>query len=391
LSRSAQPHLVAFLAVSLAACSGNASSPAPTVTASARFPVLVPGSRFTYAGRLSESITYASPSPQRPNSLGDYKTSEVTTISKASQGAPMPIEVRQDVRYTAIKVPTSGIQLQHRVADSFESLTATNATQTISQAEGITMTFGIDQTANRIEGDGPYDYRATITSIYALPRVLLVLPLVIGTTDVPLARSEATVARSANASGKTYLLSNTRADYSDAGAYRETGSIGEGETIDAHAMANGAGSLVHAGVSPLSEKIGLPIPTASQTYQIPIILVQSTGKKKFLAEDWYPGGAAPPSPLAATTQTVKGLSRIPSTCGVKVPVSDVQEVDTSSASLDVIFGTYAIGRTREFLSDGNTVCRVVTSTVFTYTVTSGRLFSTTVDSSFEGLIAASIP
>jgi hypothetical protein len=361
------------------------------VPVSTPFPLLVPGSRFTYAGRLSESITYASPSPQRPNSLGRYETSDVTTISKASHGAPMPIEVRQVIRYAAIKVPASGIALQHRVTDSFESLTTTNATRTISQAEGITTTLGIDQTANRIEGDGPYDYRATITSIYAMPRVLLVFPLVAGTTDVPLARRETTVGRSANPSGKIYLLTNTTADYSDAGAYRETGSIGEGETIDAHATANGAGSLVHAGVAPLREKIGLPIPTASQTYQIPIVLVQSTGKKKFLAEDWYPGGAAPPSPLAATTQTVKGLSRIPSTCGVKVPVSDVEEVDTVSTSTDVISGTHAIDRTREFLSDGNTVCRVVTSTVFAYTVISGRLFSTTIDSSYEGLIAASIP
>jgi hypothetical protein len=379
----------AIVAASLSGCSGGSTSAAPATSVSTPLPVLVPGSRFTYAGRLSESITFASASSQ--NSSGVYTTSDVVTISKAPTAAPAPIELHQDVRYAVIEAPASGVQLRRRLIDSFESSAATSATQTISQAKEITTTIGIDQTANRIEGDGPYRYRSTLTTAYSEPRVLLIFPLVSGTTHVPLARTVTTAARSANVAGKVYLARSTTTHYSNAGAYVETGSIGAGEAIDAQALASGAGLLVHTGVSALREKIGLPIPGPSQTYQIPVALTIGSSKNKFLAGDWYPGAAAPPSPLATTLQTVRGFSRIPSTCGVKVAVSDVQEVDTSSTSLDVVSGTYSTMRTRDFLSNGNTACRVTASTVFTYSVTSGRLLTTTVDSSFEGLTAASIP
>lgn len=285
----------------------------------------------------------------------------------------------------------SGVQLRHRLIDAFESSATTNATQTISQAKATTTTIGIDQTANRIEGDGPYSYRSTVTTTYSQPRVLLIFPLIPGTTHVPLARTVTAAERSVNMADKVYLARNTTTQYSNAGAYVETGSIGAGETLDARVLANGAGLLVHAGASALREKIGLPAPGPSQTYQIPVALTVESSEKKFLADDWYPGAAAPPSPLATTSQRVKGFSRIPSTCGVKVAVSDVQEVDTSSGSLDVVGGTYSTTRTRDFLSNGNTVCRITASKVFAYSVTSGRLLTTTVDSSFEGLTAETIP
>lgn len=384
--------IAAIIALLLAGCGGSTPSlPVPPAPVFTPFPVLVPGSKFTYAGRFSESITYASPSSQQPNSLGDYKTFDVVKISTAPPTAPAPVEVSQDLRYTVISVPTSGIQPQHRVISSLESSVIAHATQTISQAEGITTTTGIDQTANRTEGNGPYNYQSTVTTAYSTPRALLVLPLVAGATSVPLARTVETVEHSANAGGKVYSSRDTTAHYSNAGAYVETGSIGPGETTKVNTLANGTASLVNAGTSELREKIGLPKLGASDAYVIPVTRIIESLKERHLAQDWYPGAAAPPSPLAAMTQTVKGAATIPSNCNVKAAVRNVQEVDTSSTTLGVVTGNYTVEKARDFLSDGNTACRIITSTILTYSVTSGRLFSTRVDSFSEGLTAASIP
>jgi len=383
---------LALTAASLTACSStSSSSPAPPAPVFTPFPVLVPGSSFRYAGKFSESITYPSPSPSQPNSLGTYTTSELVNVSTAASGAPAPVEVRRDLRYTVTKAPTSGIELQRAVTSAFETSTVTNTSQTISEAETITTTTGIDETANRIQGNGPYYYRGSVTTKYSPPRVLLVFPLVIGSTSVPLARTVATDERSANAQGDIFFSRDTTAHYSDDGAFVESGSIGPGETTRVKAFPNGTGLLVNSGTTQLREEIGLPTPGPSQKYLIPVSVTVKGVKHSYLAADWYPGAGAPPSPLAVTTQAVKGPATIPSSCNVKVPVSNVQEVETSSTALDVVAGTYDVSQTSEFLSNGNAACVIRSLTISAYDITTGALVSTAVDSFILGLTAASIP
>jgi len=374
-----------------AACGSVSSSPGSPIPVFTPLRVLIPGSKFAYLGKFSESITYASPSPQQPNSTGLYSTSDLEKVSSAAPNAPAPIDVQRDLRYTVKSAPTSGIQPQRRILDSFESSAVAAGSQTISQAALRSTTTGIDQTANRTQGGGPYRYRSKVTTTYLAPQILLVFPLVIGTRTVPQARTVTTVERSANNKGVVYSSRNTMARYSNAGGYFETGSVGPSETTRVKEATDGMGSLANTGTTGLQIAIGLPTRGPSQTFVIPVSRTEEGVKHTYLANDWYPGGGAPLSPLASAKQTVKGQSRIPSSCVVKVPVSDVQEVDTSSITLDVITGAFAVERTREFLSSGTTVCRIMSSIVYAYGLTSGSLFSTTVDSFEEGLTAASVP
>ncbi|MBV8530291.1 MAG: hypothetical protein JO104_03165 [Candidatus Eremiobacteraeota bacterium] len=375
--------------VAASACSSTSSSSVAPVTSFTPLPVLVPGSRLTYSGKFSETITYESPSPQQPNSDAAYKTIDVQTISNAPSGAPAPFKVHRDFRYAVTSLPTSGIQIQHRVIDAYESSTVTASSQTIAQPEFTTTTTGIDQTANRVEGNGPYAYQSAVTTVFASPRVLLVFPLVGGTTAVPLARTVMDAESSKNPAGIIYSSRNTTARYINAGAYIERGSIGPGETTDVSARPNGTANLSNTGTATLHETIGLPLLGSSHAYQIPVARVEQGVAHSYLAADWYPGEAAPPSPLAATTQTVQGSSAVPASCGVRVSVTNPQEVDTSSTNLNVVAGIYTIGTTREFLSNGTTVCRMTSATTRSYSVETGLPISTTVDSFEEGLTAES--
>jgi hypothetical protein len=376
----------------LCACSSSTSAalppPSPGFTP---LPVLVPGSLFRYAGRFSETITYASPSPQQPNSTGTYTTQDVQRVSAAPAGAPDPFEVRREIRYTVTGAPTSGIELQARTIDTFESSTVTKTSQTIAESQTATTTTGVDQTANRVEGNGPYAYASTITTTYPAPHVLLVFPLVRGSRDEPLARTAKTVESSVNKSGDVYLSQDTTTHYNNAGAYAETGLIGPGENTDARTHPNGTGALLNTGPTQLRLTIGLPAKNASGAFEIPVTRTSQGVTESYLAADWYPGAAAPPSPLAATEQRVKGPATIPLSCAVKVAVSDVQEVDSSSTSVDVLTGKYTLGKTRDFLSNGTTLCRITSTTTLAYGIETGSLFSTTVDVFTEGLTAESIP
>ncbi len=376
----------------LVGCGGSSSStPAVPAAAFSPLPVLVPGSAFTYAGEFSEVITYASPSPQQPNSTGAYKTTDLEKISSAPSGAPGPIEVARALRYNATDVPTSGLEPKQRSIDSYQSSTVASGSQTIEEFEGMTTTTGIDQTANRARGNGPYAYHSTIETTYPAAHVILVFPLVQGTTQEPLARSVATVFHAANAAGSVYTDRNTTSKFTDAGAYVETGTIGPGENSSVKAYANGTARLTNDGAAPLEERIFLPTPSPAGGFQIPVSRTSGGIKRAFLAADWYPGNAAPPSPLASTGQTVTGASHLPSACHVKVAAPNVQEVDTSSSELNVVLGRYTIGTSKEFLSNGTTVCRHTSSTTKNYNVETGALVSTTADSFTESLVSESIP
>jgi hypothetical protein len=375
----------------LVGCSSSSSVAPPPTAAFTPLPVLVPGSKLAYAGRFSERVTYASPSPTQPNSLGTYTVSEKEQISNASSSAPAPIEVVRTLRYAVTHVPTSGVELNRRTIQAYDTSTVTASSQTITQAETTSTTTGIDATANRVKGNGPYQYKDAVSTQYAQPRTLLVFPLVVGSTAVPLARTVGTVLNSQNAQGDVYATRDTTTTYTNAGAYGETGSVGVGETTKTRAYADGKGSLVNTGTTALQLTIGLPVPGSDSGYVIPVIRILQGTKTSYQAEDWYPGGEAPPSPLASQTQTVKGSATIPPDCGVKVSVSNVSEVDTSSHTLNVIGGSYSEAQSREFLSNGIAACRISSTTTYSYDVTTGLLVSTTSDHFFEGLTSQSIP
>ena len=378
----------AATAAGVAACSG-ASSTSPPTAAFTPLPVLVAGTTSTYSGTYSEVITYASPSAKQPNSTAAYKVSDVQTVSAAPTGAPAPFDVHRQLAYTATTVPTSGIQLQKRTIDSYESSTVTKTSQTIAQPSLTTLTSGIDQTANRVAGNGPYAYNDTTTTTYATPRVLFLYPLVAGTATEPLARTVANNEKSANGSGTVYSARNTTSTFGNDGSFVESGSIGTNETTNVTENSNGTATVVNTGATPSSVTIGLPVAGSGGAFEIPITRVTGSESKSYLAADWYPGGASPPSPLALTTQIVKGPSSIPSSCGVTVAAPNPQEVDTSSTTVNVVSGSYTQGTTQTFVSNGATVCRITTSTAQNYAIDTGLLTSTTVDTFTEGLTAQS--
>ncbi len=379
----------ALLAVGLSACSSTSSSAVPSTASFTPLPILVAGSRYTYSGTFSEVVTQASPSPQQPNSKGTYKTSDVESVSAAPSSAPAPFDVHRDIRYAVTTVPTSGIQLQQRVIDSFESSTVTKTSQTIAQPKVVTTVTGIDQTANRIDGNGPYAYRDLSTTTYAQAHILFVFPLVMGTTNEPIARTATMVERSANKAGIVYSSHDLTTQYADDGSYVETGSIGPGETTVVNALGNGKANLVNKGTSDLRLTIGLPIGDPSGKFQIPVTRITQGVSQSFLAADWYPGGGAPPSPLATTVQTVKGPSALPANCGVTVPTANVQEIDSLSTALDVVAGKYATSLTQAFLSNGTAVCRIMSSKTLLYALDTGLPVRTTVDLFREGMTSKS--
>ena len=376
-----------FLALGLSACNGSASPSTPNVSFTP-LPFLVPGSTAHYAGTFSEVVTYASPSAKQPNSTGVYKTADVETVSAAPSSAPAPFDVHRRITYTVTTVPSSGIQLQQRVIDSFESSTVTATSQTIAQASVTTKTSGIDQTANRVEGNGPYKYSNDSTTTYATPRILFVFPFVAGSTNVPLARTVTDVQRSANGAGEVYSDRNTTSKYEDSGAFSETGSIASDETTRVKANANGTAVVANSGTSLFRETTSLPI-EQDGAFHIPVDRVVNGVSTSYMAADWYPGNAAPPSPLASTAETVKGPSSVPPRCGVSGHTAGVEEVDSSSATVDVVSGSYTTGRTQTFVSDGSIVCRITYSKVEAHSVETGLPVSTTTDTFAEGLTAQS--
>src|SRR5579863_1524859 len=245
-----------FGAAALSACSGNSSSsPGIPTTKTTPLPVLVPGSQFTYAGSFSETIAYASPSPQQPNSHGEYATTDVEKVSTAASGAPGPIEVVRRLRYRVKHAPVSGLQPQQRTIDSYESSTLANGSQTIDLLQTTTTTTGIDQSANRQRNNGPYTYKGSDTTKYAAAHVLQVFPLVPGSTQEPLARTVIAQFVAQNAGGSLFAQRDTTTNVTDTGAYTESGTIAPGVTTSVNAYANGTAHLNNVGTSPLIEKI----------------------------------------------------------------------------------------------------------------------------------------
>jgi hypothetical protein len=372
------------LVVALAGCNGNSTSSTPPSPVFTPVPFLVPGTTYNFSGKYSEAITYASPNPKQPNSIGTYTTTDVQTVASAPPGAPAPFHIHRQFKYSVIKVPTSGIQLQSRTIDAYESSTVNGDSQTIAQASTTTANTGIDQTANRIEGNGPYSYTSTNATTYASPRVLFVFPLTESTTNVPIARTETLVELAKNSSGQIYVQRNTKSVYANSGAFTTTGSIGKGETTDVTANANGSATVTNQGSAPFMETIGLPVANGG-TYTIPITRTTGTVTQKYSAADWYPGNAAPPSPLASASETVVGPAAVPTACGLTSPVSGAVEVTGSSSTLNVVAGTYTTTQSATYLANNQVVCRMTSSKILTYTVETGALFSTTIDAFVEGL------
>jgi hypothetical protein len=357
----------------LAGCNGNSTAP-PPLPVFTPVPFLVSGTTSHFSGKYSEVITYASPTAQQPNSIGAYTTTDVQTVSSSPPSAPAPFHVHRQFTYTVVKVPTSGIEQQQRKIDSYESSTLGEGSQTIAQTSTTTAITGIDQTASRLEKYGPYSYKSTNTIAYASPRVLFKFPFVEGTTNVPLARTEKLIEKVSNRSGHIYLERNITTTYADTGAFHNRGTIGPSEITSASAKADGSAIVLNQGGALFEEIIELPV-VQNGSYFIPVTRDTGTTQKKYLAADWYPGNAAPPSAL------------LPTACNVTTPVKNVEEVTSSSTTLNVIAATYTTAQTQTYLSNNLVVCRMNSSKSLSYAIETGLPLSTTVDALVEGLTA----
>lgn len=233
-------------------------------------------------------------------------------------------------RYRVKHAPVSGLEPQQRTIDSYQSSTVASGSQTIDLYGSTAVTTGIDQSGNRKNGNGPYTYHGTNTgpvhSAARDPRVSARSRFDAGTAG---ADGDGTIPI-AERGRLGFARRNTTWDFSNTGSYKESGTIAPGVTTSVTANANGTATLNNGGTSPLKELIGLPSPGPSGMYQIPVTRTSGGSTQTFLAADWYPGNAAPPSPLASTTQTVVGSTKLPSTCHAKVAAPSPQEVDTTS-------------------------------------------------------------
>jgi hypothetical protein len=351
---------------------------------------LVAGSVYNYSGTYSETITYASPSPTQPNSDGTYTIAEVEKVVGAGSTAPAPFDVQRTLTYTVTKAPVSGIQLAKRTISTFEASTVTSTSQTITETQGTSTSAGINLNAGLQAGNGPYAYTDSTTTAYASPLTLQVFPLQTGATRTqPLARTATSTGESINAAKDVFASHNTTTDYNNDGSYTETGTIGTGEQTSVVAASNGTAVTTNTGKTTFKQTIGLPA-LASGAYTIPVARVNDGKTTTYSAADWYPGNALPPTPLASTTQTVKGPISVPASCGVTAPAPNPELVQTASTTLDVT-GSLSNESAQTYFSNGTVVCRANTTTTMSFNVTTGVMNSTTVGTFSEGLTSSSVP
>ena len=173
-------------------------------------------------------------------------------------------------------------------------------------------------------------------------------------------------------------------------ARRTIGNSIASTTVDA--KADGTATVVNTGEHPLKETIGLPVKQASGEYKIPVTKTVKGKTTKYLADDWYPGNALPPHPLAENLQKVIGPISLPSECKVQVPVTGLQEVDNDSGRVDVVAGTITTGKNQLFLAaNGIDACLITTTTTLKYDVTTGAATGSIVDEFVQWLVLEKIP
>jgi hypothetical protein len=155
-----------------------------------------------------------------------------------------------------------------------------------------------------------------------------------------------------------------------------------GSTFARTQNADGSGNQTFTKAASISTTtLGLPA-TVSGATSIPItVRVDSTQTTTtdYSAADWYPDGGSPSSPLVLATRNVVGpTSSLPAECTGAVLRPNIDEIDTTTTSLNPIGASYSSTKTRNFSAgDGATICQLSSETVSSYDLETGELVSTT--------------
>jgi hypothetical protein len=271
--------------------------------------------------------------------------------------------------------------------DTYEDLTTSGATQTVTTLGQNVVAVSNDETSNAL-GGGPYTQTSTTTSTYPSPRDNFSYPLQTGATlTTPQSQTQTIGFTDLNAGGAAppngadvgYSITRTE---NDDGSFSYQTSYVNGNSFSRTQNSDGSGSQSYTSATATSTTtLGLPV-AANGVNTLPITVTvagATTTTTQHSAADWYPNGGTPSSPLVAENRTVVGpTSTLPSECSSAVQKPGIYEIDTTTTSLSPIGSSYSVTTTRNFsAADGASVCQLSTETASSYNLDTGVLVSTT--------------
>jgi hypothetical protein len=341
------------------------------------------------------TVTFATPSATTPDSSVTYTTTETDTVAAAS-GAAAPIDLHRVISYSASSGPQYGTDLKTDTIDQYENVSqAANGSFDVTLSQTVSAITGTDVTAAAAASTGaPYAYSSTSTTTYASPTTLFVLPLTAGTQwSSSLARTVNSVSTTTSAANAAYAATNLTTIFQGDDSYTESGQSAIGETTTRSVSSDGSGTITNVkAASTTVDTVGVPTQSGGE-YKIPVTTTTTTSGSATptptddSATDWYPGAGLPPSPLGSVNYTVVGATTtLPSGCAFSGTLpANVAEYDSTTSTVDPVAGTVTSGTSQVFNANGLVVCRITTSTVKDYSITTGELTRTTVTDTASSL------
>lgn len=368
------------LTVLVSACGGDDLSSQLT-------PILQVGMQRQYAGTATRTVVYANPTAGLQNNTLEYTFVENQSVQQAPASAPADFDLQTEYTYTVVQDPGVGSVPISEAVDNYEDLLTSGATQTVTSLGQKVVTISNDETSNAL-GNGPYTATTTTTSTYPAPRDNFPYPLQTGATMTVSQSETQTIAfTDVNANGSPpsngtdvgYTLTRTEND--DGSLSYQTAYL-NGNSFSRTLSSDGSGSQsFKSATSSTDTTVGLPAANNGVS-TIPIAVTVDSTKTtttNYSATDWYPGGGAPISPLVLETRTVVGpTATLPAECSGAVLRPGIDEIDTTTTSLNPMGPTFTKTTTRNFSAgDGASVCQLSTETESSYDLDTGALVSTT--------------
>ena len=367
------------LAVLVSSCGGGSSN---QVT-----PILQVGMQREYTGTATRSVVYADPTTTEKDNTLVYTFTQNQSVQQAATGAPANFDVHSAYTYTVVQDPGVGTVPISQSVDSYENLAIAGDTQTVTTLGENVVAVSNDETSNAL-GNGPYTETTTTTATYTTPRAGFPYPLQTGATmTTPQSETQTITFTDVNAdnaapsNGTNVGYTETRTENDD-GSYTYQATYVNGDAFSRTQSSDGSGTETSkSATSTIATTVGVPV-TADGANTIPVVqtvIAKTAAATNYSAADWYPGNAAPNSPLVLETRTVVGpASSLPSECNGALTQSDVYEVDTTTTDLNPVGASYSATTTRAF-NDGNavSVCQLSTESSSSYDLLTGALISTT--------------
>jgi hypothetical protein len=368
------------LAVLVSSCGGGGGGGESTS-------LLQVGMQREYTGTTTRSVVYEEPTATLPNNTLVYTFTENQSVQQAATGAPADFDVHSDYAYTVVTDPGVGIVPISQTVDTYENLQVADGNQTIVSLGQNAVTVSNDETSNAL-GGGPYTETSTTSTTYTTPRDGFPYPLQTGATlTTPQSQTQTTTFTDVNASnaappnGSDVGYTMTRTENVDGSfTYKSTYVNGNASSRTENSDGSGSDSFTTA-AGTTATTVGVPV-TADGASTIPVVrtvIAKTSVATNYSAADWYPGNAAPSSPLVLETRTVVGpTSTLPAECSGAVLQPYIYEIDTTTTDLNTVAASYSSTTTRNFnAGNGALVCQLSTEVSSSYDLLTGALISTT--------------